>query len=137
MNNKKKPRLFSPVYLDMDCVLFFKTQPPINPVDFVHRICEEVVSTPGIKRMKYVNRLTPSTLIAKATEKGLAELGNDILGKHFKLAGEDAKEDAVDQQHPAHSVTTPFQTSQYERINNIFSMPFDLQHVPTHSSLET
>jgi tRNA acetyltransferase TAN1 len=108
MNDKERSKLFSPVHLDMDCVLFFKTQLPIEPVDFVHRICEEVVSTPGIKRMKYVNRVPPNTLITKATEKGLADLARDILGKQFKLAGEDGNVEASDQELSTHSVSNLF-----------------------------
>lgn len=83
--SKGQAKLFWPVHLDLPCVLFFKTRPPIDPVDFVHRICKEVVSTPGIRRMKYINRLTPVTLIGKATEKGLGELGKTILSQHFNL----------------------------------------------------
>jgi len=81
-------KLFSPVYLDLPCVLFFKTRPPIDPVDFVHRICKEIVSTPGIRRMRYVNRLTPMTLMGKATEKGLEEVARAVLGSHFNLRGD-------------------------------------------------
>jgi tRNA acetyltransferase TAN1 len=35
--------------------------------------------------MKYVNRLTPVTLIGKATEKGLEEVAKAVLGRHFNL----------------------------------------------------
>ena len=38
--------------------------------------------------MKYANRLTPMTLMGKATEKGLEELGRTVLGEHFKLEEE-------------------------------------------------
>ena len=111
--SKGQAKLFSPVHLDLPCVLFFKTRPPIDPVDFVHRICEEVVSTPGIRRMKYINRMTPVTLIGKATEKGLGELGKTILGQHFNLredpeivAGIDGNEDEEKSQTIAsHSVS--------------------------------
>ncbi|XMA13886.1 hypothetical protein WAI453_006677 [Rhynchosporium graminicola] len=87
MDNKQSTtRLFSPVHLDMPCVLFFKTSPRIEPVDFVHRICKEIATKPGVRKMKYINRLTPMTLMAKATEKGLQELGTTILQKHFIMA---------------------------------------------------
>jgi tRNA acetyltransferase TAN1 len=86
-NKEGAVKLFCPVRIDLPCVLFFKTSPPIDPVDFVHRICEEIVSKPGIRRMRYVNRLTPVTMTGKATEKGLAELGKTVLGRYFKLSG--------------------------------------------------
>ncbi|KAK0110420.1 hypothetical protein ONS96_002033 [Cadophora gregata f. sp. sojae] len=85
-NKSSTTKLFSPVHLDIPCVLFFKTGPAIEPVDFVHRICKEVVEKPGVRRMKYVNRLTPMTLIAKATERGLQEVASTVLQKHFHMA---------------------------------------------------
>ncbi|KAH8595221.1 hypothetical protein B0O99DRAFT_162001 [Bisporella sp. PMI_857] len=88
---KKAPKLFSPVHINAPCVLFFKTRPPIDPVDFVHRICKEVVEKPGIRRMKYVNRLTPMTLMGKATESGIEEVGKNVLRKQFRLAGGEIK----------------------------------------------
>jgi tRNA acetyltransferase TAN1 len=84
-------KLISPVRLDLQCVLFFKIRPPIDPVAFVHRICKEVVSTSGIRRMRYINRLTPMTLMGKATEKGLGEVGKIVLGQHFNLREDQEK----------------------------------------------
>jgi tRNA acetyltransferase TAN1 len=93
MGDKKgTTKLFSPVHLDLECVLFFKTRSPIDPVDFVHRICKEAASKPDIRRMRYVNRLTPVTIIGRATEKGLEEVGKTVLGAHFQLSGEEEKE---------------------------------------------
>ena len=86
-------QIFTPVRIDLECVLFFKTKPPINPVDFVHRICDEIVSTPGIRRMRFVNRLSPVSLVAKATEKGLEELGKTVLRQHFRLASSDSRDE--------------------------------------------
>jgi tRNA acetyltransferase TAN1 len=102
------PKLFSPVRIDLPCVLFFKTRPPIDPVDFVQRICEEIVKKPGMRRMRYVNRLTPVALVGKANEKGLEELGKAVLSHHFQLSGQDdvtgnADDDAAGKASP-HSV---------------------------------
>ncbi|TAQ87357.1 hypothetical protein B7494_g4318 [Chlorociboria aeruginascens] len=88
LGKKDTIKLFTPVFLNIQCVLFFKTEPSIDPVDFVHRICEEIVLKPGVRRMRYVNRLTPVTMIAKASEKGLEEVGKKVLGEYFQLAGE-------------------------------------------------
>lgn len=98
-NQKSKTKLFSPVHLDIPCVLFFKTRHPIDPIDFVHKICEEIVARPGVARMKYVNRLTPMTLMAKATEKGLEDLGKTVLGEHFNMIKK-AVEEEDDGQNP-------------------------------------
>jgi tRNA acetyltransferase TAN1 len=78
-------KLIAPVRLDLQCVLFFKIRPLIDPVDFVHRICKEILSAPGVRRMRYINRLTPMTLMGKATEKALEEVGKAVLGQHFNL----------------------------------------------------
>ncbi|KAF7876584.1 hypothetical protein EAF04_001672 [Stromatinia cepivora] len=83
-------KLFSAVYLDIQCVLFFKTRSPIDPADLVHRMCEDAASG-GVRKLRFVNRLTPMSIIGKATEKGIEEIGQTILGAHFRLAGEAAK----------------------------------------------
>jgi tRNA acetyltransferase TAN1 len=89
----KDERLFPAVYIDIQCVLFFKTPPPIDPVDFVRRICEAASSDGGVRKLRFVNRLTPMTLMGKATEKGIEEVGNAVLGAHFRLAGQAADSD--------------------------------------------
>lgn len=94
---KGSTKLFSPVHLDIECVLFFQTQPPIDPVDFVHRICKEVASKPDIRRTRYVNRLTPVTIIGKATDKGIEEVGKTVLGSCFQLAGDELDEGHQDE----------------------------------------
>lgn len=100
---KTSEQLFSPVHLDVQCVLFFKTRAPIDPIVFVHRICEEIAQAkeadqkgPPIRRMRYVNRLTPMTLMGKATEKGLEEVADKVLREHFQMTsdGEMKKEEA-------------------------------------------
>jgi len=87
-------KMFTPVYLDLQCVLFFKTRPPIIPVDFVRRICEDASNNVAKKKVRFVNRLTPVTMIAKATEKGLEDVGKLVLGKHFQLVGEERNVDS-------------------------------------------
>lgn len=64
-------------------VIFFQTQEPIEPVMFVHRICTDAIESSGLKRSRWVQRLTPMTLMGKATEKGLDEVARAVLGPHF------------------------------------------------------
>lgn len=91
MGNTKGPKkLFTPVFLDVQCVLFFKTIPPVVPVDFVHRMCEDAMKNPKIRKHRFVNRLTPMTLMGRANEKGLEEVGKAVLGDHFQLAGQES-----------------------------------------------
>lgn len=93
--NQRSGKLFTPVYLDLQCVLFFKTRSPIAPVDFVRRICEDAGSHGSKRGVRFVNRLTPMTMIVKATEKSLEDLGKMVLREHFQLAD---KESHVDQE---------------------------------------
>ena len=83
----------------MQCVTFFKTLPPIDPVEFVYRICKEVATTAAIRRMRYVNRLTPMTLMGRATMRDLEDLAKTVIGKEFQLADEPEKD------VPEHSVS--------------------------------
>jgi tRNA acetyltransferase TAN1 len=78
-------KLFTPVFLDLPCVLFFKTRQPVEPVDFVHKICIDAAEQWTIRRHRFVNRLTPVTMTGKATEKGLEEVGRNVLREHFRL----------------------------------------------------
>jgi tRNA acetyltransferase TAN1 len=122
MGDKHAPtKLFSPVHLDLQCVLFFKTRPPIDPVDFVHRICEEIVSNSSVRKMKYANRLTPMTMIGKATEKGVEEVGKEVLGATFNLAkvGHEEK----DQNEKAHQHCSVSRTPM-KLLSYTLSLPF-------------
>ncbi|RDW67932.1 hypothetical protein BP6252_09328 [Coleophoma cylindrospora] len=87
-NKDTSTKPFVPVQLDLACVLFFKTRSPVVPVDFVHKICEDAQAGSGHRRSKYLNRLTPMTLMARATEKGLEEVARTVLAEHFDLKKE-------------------------------------------------
>ena len=78
----KKEALFQPVKMDVQCVLFFKTCPPIEPVSFVHTICKEAAGG-TTQRARFVKRLSPMTTMGKATEDGLAKVANAVLGPVF------------------------------------------------------
>ncbi|KAF2085331.1 hypothetical protein K490DRAFT_75190 [Saccharata proteae CBS 121410] len=82
----KKPAsdaAFEHVRVDTDCIMFFKTRAPIEPVSFVRRICEDALADPERKSSRFVKRLTPMTLMGKATESGLEEVARQVLGPHF------------------------------------------------------
>jgi tRNA acetyltransferase TAN1 len=89
---KDAPKMFQPVFLDVHCVLFFKLQPSIEPVDFVHRICEEAASNPTGRKHRFLNRLTPMTRMGRATQTDLEELAREVLQKHFRLVDGDGTE---------------------------------------------
>ena len=77
-----KEALFQSVKMDIQCVLFFKTSPPIEPVSFVHTICKDAAGG-ATQRARFVKRLSPMAIIGKATEDGLAKVANAVLGPVF------------------------------------------------------
>jgi len=78
--------------LDIPCVLFFKTRKPIEPVEFVKRICVDAAA--GVpRRSRFVNRLTPMVMMGKATESGLDEVGKAVLEEVFGAADENEKKE--------------------------------------------
>ncbi|KAL1303307.1 hypothetical protein AAFC00_006712 [Neodothiora populina] len=82
----KKPTqepLFIPIKLDVQCVLFFRTRAPIEPVSFVRHICRDALNNPGRKRTRFAKRLSPMTLMGRASEEGLDEVAKKVLAPHF------------------------------------------------------
>jgi len=73
--------------IDLFQVVFFKTKAPIEPVSFVHRICSDGVQDSDRKRSRWTRRLTPMTMMGKATEKGLEEVTKAVLAPHFHAEG--------------------------------------------------
>nr|OQO20676.1 hypothetical protein B0A51_11224 [Rachicladosporium sp. CCFEE 5018] len=82
----KKPstaHLFSPVKIDVQCVVFFRTVAPVDPVGLVSRICEDAVANPQRKRTRTVKRLVPMTMMGRASAEGLEKVANEVLAPHF------------------------------------------------------
>ncbi|KAL8931720.1 MAG: hypothetical protein Q9211_006773 [Gyalolechia sp. 1 TL-2023] len=95
MQSSKQEALFVPVKIDVQCVLFFKTREPVEPVSFVQRICETASDDKATKRTRFVKRLTPMTRMGKATEKGLEEIAKAVLGPVFHGGGTSALKFAI------------------------------------------
>jgi tRNA acetyltransferase TAN1 len=92
-DNDNNSNRMTPVKMNVDCLLFVKTHPPVDPVAFVRRICEDAKrceEIPGLMRCRYVNRLTPVSVMGKATEAGLVEVAREVLGGLFDLSGKRA-----------------------------------------------
>ena len=99
----KKEALFQTVKIDMQCVLFFKTRPPIEPVGFVHRICKDALEG-STKRCRWVKRLTPMTMMGKATEDGLEKTAMTVLKPIFHSEGAPPKKFAIRPTRRNHNV---------------------------------
>ncbi|KAH8903280.1 hypothetical protein BR93DRAFT_931304 [Coniochaeta sp. PMI_546] len=92
---KAAGRIFTPVKMNVACLLFVRTRAPVEPVEFVKRICQDAKSGEQRTRSRYVNRLVPMTAIGKATEQGLVELARKVLGELFDLSGKRTGDDAT------------------------------------------
>ncbi|KAJ4412022.1 hypothetical protein N0V82_008901 [Gnomoniopsis sp. IMI 355080] len=91
----KPDRIFTEVRINQECLLFMKCKSSIEPVDFCRRICQDVL-TPGQTgvQARYLNRLTPISVLVKATESGLEEGARQALVDHFKLKPKQASASA-------------------------------------------
>ena len=90
----KKEALFQPIKVDIQCVLFFKTRGPIKPVEFVHRICLDALNGTK-KKHRWVKRLTPMTMMGKATVEGLEKVAQMVLEPVFHAEGTPARKFAI------------------------------------------
>ncbi|KAK3936905.1 SGT1 protein-domain-containing protein [Diplogelasinospora grovesii] len=106
--NKNGEQVFTPIRMNVDCLLFFKTKaPPIEPVEFVRRICldakEAGPTDPRQTKTRYLNRLTPVTVMGKATEQGIVEVAKAALAPYFELSG---KKSTSTEDEPRNETTT-------------------------------
>lgn len=101
---KNKSRHFKEIRLNVECLLFSKTTPPIDPVAMAHQISIDVKrdaetvaaaadeaiesgsAVPLTRSFRYLNRLTPIAASGRATEKGVREVAHNVLSPWFKLA---------------------------------------------------
>lgn len=63
-------------------VLFFRTRAPIEPVSFVSAICADAMETRK-QKTRFARRLTPMTMVGKATEAGLESVADIVLPPVF------------------------------------------------------
>ena len=70
-------------HADPVVVVFFKTAAPVDPVALVKRICQDAIDEPSRKRTRFVKRLSPMTLMDRASEEGLEKVSREVLAPHF------------------------------------------------------
>lgn len=56
----------------------------MEPVSFVHRICQDTADGVQHKNCRFVKRLTPITGIERANQKGLETVAEKVLAPHFR-----------------------------------------------------
>ncbi|KAK4664461.1 uncharacterized protein QC763_505730 [Podospora pseudopauciseta] len=112
----------TPLKMNVDCLMFVKTKPPIDPVAFVRRIVEDAKSAKETGQMKcrYVNRLTPVSVTGKATEQGLEGVAREALAPFFDLSG---KKTDVDQSTEAAAKPAAETEARSEKASNENAQP--------------
>lgn len=75
------------ILIDAWPVAFIKVADGLDPVELVHRICEDAQAEPGTKRGRWVKRMTPMTLIRKTLGSGLEDVCERVLKPHFHSGG--------------------------------------------------
>lgn len=68
-----------------------KTMEPVQPGEFVLKICRDARDCPDPRqrKVKYINRLTPVFNTDKATEKGIVRVARSVLAPFFTLTPEE------------------------------------------------
>lgn len=77
-----KKEQFKPVDLGCECVVFFRTRKPVEPVEFVTRICKDARDK-GVSKTRFTQRLTPISGTETATLEGVQRLAKEVLKEHF------------------------------------------------------
>lgn len=77
-----KTSLFTPIELDCECLIFIKTRTPIEPEDFVKRICQESYDSKQ-KSTRYTQKLTPITYSVSPSLEEVKKLAQKVLAPHF------------------------------------------------------
>lgn len=91
---KPKDAVFQPMRMELDCLLFMRTKPPVDPVRLVQEICRDAkaITDKQQRRSRFINRFTPVTFTVKANETGVEEIARKVLAGHFQLAGDEGGE---------------------------------------------
>ncbi|KAJ4365867.1 hypothetical protein N0V83_008489 [Neocucurbitaria cava] len=87
--------LFASIKLDTQCLIFFRTRSPVEPVSFVHSICKDIADGAQPRNLRYVKRLTPITAYEKATTQGLESVAKQVLAPHFHGPERERKKFAI------------------------------------------
>ncbi|EPY50693.1 tRNA acetyltransferase [Schizosaccharomyces cryophilus OY26] len=85
---KSKKELLTPILIDLQCVVFIKIRPPIDPVRLVEYTCKEGKTK---KMTRFTQRLTPIVRTTGASIEELEDLALEVLKPHFHEGQQDLK----------------------------------------------
>ncbi|PVH14488.1 uncharacterized protein CXQ87_002629 [Candidozyma duobushaemuli] len=77
-----KSTIFSPIDLSCECTVFVKIRKPVEPAEFIHRICQEAKDS-GVKKSRFIQKLTPVTFSVSASLEEIKKLAAIVLKPHF------------------------------------------------------
>lgn len=77
---KKEP--IQNIDLGCECVVFFKTRPPIRPEELVEQICKDAFDSKS-KSTRFTQKLTPITFSCSASMEEVEKLAKKVLAPHF------------------------------------------------------
>ncbi|WYZ34361.1 hypothetical protein EsH8_I_000637 [Colletotrichum jinshuiense] len=92
----KSKRNFKAIRAGIECVFFMKTRDPVDPVELCRQICQDASLCTDLKerKTKYINRLTPVSVVDKASENGVARVARKALAPWFDLTNDVVAQDA-------------------------------------------
>lgn len=77
-----KTTLFLPIDLGCECLVFIKIRKPVEPAEFIRRICKEALQLRE-KQTRLTQKLTPITYSVSASIDELKKLAHMVLEPHF------------------------------------------------------
>ena len=90
------------ITLDIPCVSFvrfpiaMKTDSGLNPTEIVLSMLRNAAEHPERQRSRFIKRLSPITRVSKILNKGLDEVCNQVLPRHFAVGQSDGKSNDTD-----------------------------------------
>ncbi|KAI1338081.1 hypothetical protein F5Y15DRAFT_417133 [Xylariaceae sp. FL0016] len=123
--NKAKDAPFEPMRIKgVDCVLFLRTRPPVDPLQLVKEICNDAKSATSKTqwRSRFINKLTPILHTGKATEKGVEEIARQVLRGHFTLADDvEEKTEQLTKGHWSYAIRPSFRSHNTLKRNDVIN----------------
>ncbi|RIA92091.1 hypothetical protein C1645_765917 [Glomus cerebriforme] len=84
MKQPRKSRRFSSIQTGTDCVVFIKTNPPVNPVELVHSILIDLYNTEK-KKTRFSMRMIPIMKTCHSNMNEIKKMAEEILKPRFHL----------------------------------------------------
>lgn len=83
------------MFTDTWLVIFFRCNNPVDPQELVHKIATDAAADPSTKRTRFTQRLSPISIIERASEEGLRRACEAALSVPFHAPDATAKKFAI------------------------------------------